>query len=77
MPPCHNSPQMRPQIEPTTILGYSWRTLTPADAPALARFEQKCARLDGATNLTGEAEWAARLAAAGLIEINARQFCHE
>ena len=41
-----------------TIPGYTWRSLNPADVHALIRFELACSRLDGATNLASEAEWA-------------------
>ena len=44
-----------------TIPGYTWRALTPADIPALICFELACSRVDGATNLTGEAEWVEKL----------------
>ncbi len=56
-----------------TISGYTWRTLIPADAPALCHFELACSRLDGATNLIGEAEWVEKLknAVASVVAINA------
>jgi len=56
-----------------TIPGYSWRALNSADIPALIRFELDCSRLDGATNLIGEAEWAEKLenAVDSVVAINA------
>ena len=44
-----------------TIPAYTWRSLNPADVPALLRFELACSRLDGATKLSSEADWAEKL----------------
>ncbi len=55
-----------------TIPAYTWRSLNPTDVPALIRFELACSRLDGATNLIGEADWAEKLenAVDGVVAIN-------
>ncbi len=44
-----------------TIPNHSWQPLFPTDFAALNCFERDCARLDGATNLTSEADWAETL----------------
>ena len=40
-----------------TIEGYTWRGIKSIDGPSLKRFEQICARIDGATNLETPEEW--------------------
>lgn len=48
---------MRAIINLPIIKGYTWRGIEPTDGPLLEKFEEACAKLDGATNLQTTDEW--------------------